>query len=116
MLNERLKSIRETMNLTQKSFAKSIFISTSYYAGLETGHRQIFDKIIDSVCKVYNVNKNWFLTGKGDIFDTAPPDVRLQELIDIYQRLNPHFQGYIIDHIRTLEKIQNNELKPGKKK
>jgi transcriptional regulator with XRE-family HTH domain len=109
MLNERLKNIRKTLNLTQKSFAKGIFISTSYYAGIEAGHRQVLDKTIDSVCKVYNVNKDWILTGKGEMFDTAPPNVRLQELIDIYQRLNPYFQGYIINQIRNLEKIQDTK-------
>jgi transcriptional regulator with XRE-family HTH domain len=109
MLNERLKIIRKTLNLTQKSFAKGIFISTSYYAGIEAGYRQVLDKTVDSVCKVYNVNKDWVLTGKGGMFDTAPPNVRLQELIDIYKRLNPHFQGYIIDQIRNLEKIQDTK-------
>jgi transcriptional regulator with XRE-family HTH domain len=109
MLKERLKAVRKTLNLTQKSFAKGIFISTSYYAGIEAGHRQVLDKTIDSICKVYNVNKGWVLTGKGGMFDTAPPDVRLQELIDIYERLNPHFQGYIIDQIRNLEKIQDTK-------
>jgi transcriptional regulator with XRE-family HTH domain len=111
MVNERLKMVRKTLNLTQRLFAKGIFISTSYYAGIEAGHRQVLDKTIDSICKVYNVNKDWILTGKGEIFNTKPPDVRLQELIDIYKRLNPYFQGYIIDHIRNLEKIQNNEVK-----
>jgi transcriptional regulator with XRE-family HTH domain len=110
MLNKRLKTVRETLNLTQKSFARSIFISTSYYANIEAGHRQVFDKIIDSVCKVYNVNKNWISTGKGQMFSENPPDIRLQEMIDIYQRLNPHFQGYILDQIRALDKIQ--ETKP----
>jgi transcriptional regulator with XRE-family HTH domain len=109
MLNARLKTIRETLNLTQKSFAKSIFISTSYYANIEAGHRQVFDKIIDSVCKVYNVNKNWILTGKGQMFSENPPDIRLQEMIDIYQRLNGHFQGYILDQIRALDKIQDSK-------
>ena len=70
----------------------------------------MFDKIIDSVCKVYNVNKNWILTGKGEIFSENPPDIRLQEMIDIYQRLNPHFQGYILEQIRALDRIQ--ETKP----
>jgi transcriptional regulator with XRE-family HTH domain len=111
MLNERLRTIRETLNLTQKSFAKSIFISTSYYANIESGQRQVFEKTIDSVCKVYNANKEWILTGKGEIFTTKPPNVRLQELIDIYQQLNPYFQGYIINHIRNLKKIQDNEVK-----
>jgi transcriptional regulator with XRE-family HTH domain len=110
MLNERLKTIRETLNLTQKSFAKNIFISTSYYANIEAGHRQVLEKTINSVCKVYNVNKDWIFTGKGGMFSENLPDTRLQELINIYQRLNGYFQGYILDQIRALDKIQ--EAKP----
>jgi transcriptional regulator with XRE-family HTH domain len=115
VLNDRLKTIRKTLSVSQKIFARGIFISTSYYAGIETGHRQVNDRIVDLVCKIYNVNKDWILTGRGDIFDSPPPDVRLKELMDIFKRLNGHFQGYILDQIRNLEKIQENELKPDKK-
>jgi len=111
---ERLKAIRNTLNVSQKVFAKSIFISTSQYACLESGHRKIKDTILDSICKVYNVNKDWFLSGKGKMFDKTPPDVKLEELIDIYKRLNGHFQGYILDQIRSLEKVQKNEQKSKK--
>ena len=73
---ERLKAVRHTLNVSQKVFAQNIFISTSYYACIESGHRKIKDSILDSVSKIYNVNKNWLLTGKGGMFDTEPPDVR----------------------------------------
>ena len=99
------------MNVSQKVFAKSIFVSTSHYACLESGHRKIKDTILDSISKVYNVNKEWLLTGKGEIFDTEPPDVKLEELIGIFKRLNEHFQGYILDHVRHLEKIQEREFR-----
>jgi transcriptional regulator with XRE-family HTH domain len=114
MLNERLKTIRKTLNVSQKIFAKGIFISTSYYAGIETGHRQVNDRIIDLVSTRYNVNKDWILTGQGEIFDNAPPDVKLQELVEIYKRLNKYFKGYILDQIRALDKIQENESKADK--
>jgi transcriptional regulator with XRE-family HTH domain len=107
---ERLKTVRHTLNVSQKVFAKSIFVSTSHYACLESGHRKIKDTILDSISKIYNVNKEWLLTGKGDIFDTEPPDVKLEELISIFKRLNGYFQGYILDHVRHLEKIQEREL------
>jgi len=108
---ERLKTVRHTLNVSQKIFAKSIFISTSYYACLESGHRKIKDTILDSISKIYNVKKEWLLTGNGEMFDTEPPDVKLEELTDIFKRLNGHFQGYILDQVRHLEKIQIKELK-----
>jgi transcriptional regulator with XRE-family HTH domain len=108
---ERLKAVRHTLNVSQKVFAKSIFISTSYYACIEAGHRKLKDTILDSVCKIYNVNKDWLLSGKGSMFDTAPPDVKTEELIDIFKRLNGHFQGYILEQVRELDKIQKNERK-----
>ena len=110
-VKERLKAVRHTLNVTQKVFARSIFVSASNYACLEAGHRKIKDTILDSVSKIYNVNKEWLSTGKGGMFETAPPDVKLEELMDIFKRLNDHFQGYILDQIRGLDKIQKNEQK-----
>jgi len=106
---ERIKAVRHTLNVSQKVFAKSIFISTSHYACLESGIRRIKDSVLDSISKIYNVNKDWLLTGKGRMFDKEPPDVKLEELIDIFKRLNGHFQGYILDQVRNLDKIQKKE-------
>jgi len=108
-VNERLKILRQTLNLTQKAFAKGVFISTSFYTQIETGNRKIKDSFLDSISKVFNVNKGWLLTGKGGMFDKEPPDVKLEELTGIFKRLNGHFQGYILDQVRNLEKIQKKE-------
>lgn len=113
-VTERLKTVRHALNLSQKIFSKSIFVSPSNYACLESGHRRIKEAILDSVSKIYNVNKEWLLTGKGNMFDTEPPDVKLEELTGIFKRLNGHFQGYILDQIRHLDKIQKKELKTEK--
>ncbi|MCL2722169.1 MAG: helix-turn-helix domain-containing protein [Treponema sp.] len=108
---ERLKAVRNTLDVSQKVFAKSVFTSTSHYTLIEIGKRTIKDSFIDSVCKIYNVNKGWLLTGKGKMFDAEPPDARLEELISIFKRLNGHFQGYILDQVRHLDSIQKNENK-----
>ena len=108
-VKERLRAIRNTLNVSQKVFAKSIFVSGSYYACMESGHRKVKDTILDSISKIYNVNKGWLLSGKGEMFDSSPPDPRLEELINIFKRLNNHFQGFILDQVRNLEKIQDLE-------
>jgi hypothetical protein len=43
------------------------------------------------------------------MFDTPPPDMRLEELIQIFTKLNGFFKDYILDHLRKLEKIQKEE-------
>ena len=86
-------------------------MSTSNYACLESGHRKIKDTVLDSISKVYNINKEWLATGKGKMFDKEPPDVKLEELIGIFKRLNGHFQGYILDQVRLLEKAQKKEIR-----
>ena len=108
-INDRLKLIRKTLNVTQKTLAKGIFISTSYYAGLELGHRRVTDRMIDLLCTVYHVNRDWILTGQGGMFDNPPPDMRLEELIQIFTKLNGFFKDYILDHIKKLEKVQKEE-------
>ena len=107
----RVKDVRHTLKISQKVFAKSIFISTSHYACIESGHRNVKDNVLNSICKIYNVNKEWLLTGKGGMYDKTPPDMKLEELIDVFKRLNRHFQGYILDQVRNLEKIQKNEIR-----
>jgi transcriptional regulator with XRE-family HTH domain len=109
LINDRLKAIRKSLNVSQRIFAKGIFISTSYYAGIETGHRQVNNRIVDLISKVYNANKGWILNGQGEMFSAPPPDLRLEELTDIFGRLNNHFQGYILEQVKNLEKIQENE-------
>ena len=108
---DRLKTARHTLDISQKVFAKSIFMSTSNYACLESGHRKIKDTVLDSISKIYNINKDWLLTGKGKMFDAEPPDVKLEELTSIFKRLNGHFQGYILDQVKYLEKIQKKEIR-----
>ena len=108
-INERLRAVRQSLNVSQKIFAKNIFVSASHYACMESGHRKIKDTILDSISKVYNVNKEWLLSGKGDMFETAPPDLKLEELIEIFKRLNSHFQAYILDLVRNLEQILKDE-------
>jgi len=86
-------------------------MSTNNYACLEAGLRNVKNTVLDSISKIHNINKEWLCTGKGKMFDKEPPDMKLEELIDIFKRLNSHFQGYILDQIRHLDKIQKKEDK-----
>ncbi len=68
-MNERLKKLRKTLELTQQEFADRIGIKRNSYANYETGRNTPIDAIILSICREFNVNEEWLRTGEGEIFE-----------------------------------------------
>lgn len=71
-MNERLKEIRKELRLTQKEFAKKLGITDSGISRLEKGQNQLTDQMIRSICREFNVNYSWLVSGTGDMFDEVP--------------------------------------------
>ncbi len=67
-MNERLKTIRQELNLNQDNFGKKLNLSRSHIASLENGLRELTDRTISDICRVYDVNVNWLRTGEGEMF------------------------------------------------
>lgn len=71
-MNERLKEIRKELRLTQKEFAKKLGITDSGISRLEKGQNQLTDQMIRSICREFNVNYSWLVSGTGDMFVEVP--------------------------------------------
>jgi len=110
-INARIKAVRKTLGLSQRSFCRGIFITQGFYAQIESGLKKANERIYELISTKYNVNKDWLLTGKGDMFSGPTPDVELEQLIEIYKELDPLFREYIMLQIKQLLNVQ----KRGKK-
>ena len=75
-IGKRIKEIRNDKKLNQREFAKRLTLSQNHISYLEKGIRKITEKFINDLCKEYNVNKEWLLTGTG------------QKYIDMIEGLN----------------------------
>lgn len=82
-MNERLKEIRKELKLTQKEFAKKLGITDSGISRLEKGQNQLTDQMIRSICREFNVNYSWLVSGTGDMFDEVP-QTSIDELCSQY--------------------------------
>lgn len=67
-MNERIKKLRKTLNLTQQEFADRISISRGAVATYEVGRNEPIDAVIASICREFNVSETWLRTGKGEMF------------------------------------------------
>lgn len=66
-INERIKALRESLNMTQEKFAESLGIKRSTIAAYETGRNEPVDSVISLICRVHNINENWLRNGEGDM-------------------------------------------------
>lgn len=66
-ISERLKELRQELNLTQRELAKILSISPTCYAGYEQGYRQPDLKTLKKIANFFNVSTD-FLLGKEDDF------------------------------------------------
>ena len=101
-MNERLVVVREALGFTQREFCKGIYVSQSYYAQIETGVRPLNDRIITLIAGQYGINREYLLTGKGEMFTEDLPDLHLQQLLEIFNELEKPFKEYIVSQIKQL--------------
>jgi transcriptional regulator with XRE-family HTH domain len=114
-INERIKTVRKTLNLSQIIFSKGIYLSNGYYADIELGNKKANDRIIELISTKYGVNRHWLETGEGNMFDKTPPDRDMEQMITIFRELQPGYKGLVLNIIGQLLKLQKEGPENGKK-
>ncbi len=105
-INQRIRQIRQSVNLSQAKFAKVISISNGYIAGIELGHRAVNERIIKLICIYFHVNEEWLKSGTGEMFQSKAEYLSEEEL-RIFAKLKPEFQEYVLKQIHELLNLQN---------
>ena len=108
-VNERLKTVRTALKLSQRDFSKGIFLEQSSLARIELGTITVNERIIELVCSKYGVSKTYLKDGKGKMFSAGPPDVKLDQLNRIFNELNGLFQDYLIIQAKELLRVQQKQ-------
>jgi transcriptional regulator with XRE-family HTH domain len=119
-ISQRIKAVRKALGISQRDFCGGIYLSHSFYAKIETGTRSPNERVYELISNKYKVNKDWLLTGRGEMFSESPPDVELVQLMEIIKELDPLFRDCIIQQIKlianlhkkskeTQENIQNDK-------
>ncbi len=67
-MNERIKAVRKKKGLTLRQFGKIIGITASSCSTIETGKSNPSSQTIKSICREFDVNEAWLLTGEGEMF------------------------------------------------
>jgi transcriptional regulator with XRE-family HTH domain len=112
-VNQRIVTLRHALQLTQAEFAQKICISNSFATQLELGQRKVNDRLVRLINTAFGVTEGWLRTGAGDMFrKDSTPDYKATEVEEIFKKLNPYFQDFILDQLRKLLEYEAKEKNP----
>jgi len=114
-VNERVKRIRAILGISQREFARQIFISQNSFCEIEKGVRRVNDRIIQLISTQFNVNRDWIKTGKGEMFRADKSSLDLEHLVEIYKQLEKPLQDYLLEQSESLLKLHNENTITRKK-
>jgi transcriptional regulator with XRE-family HTH domain len=109
-ISERIKELRVALELSQRQFDKKIFVSQTLINEIELSKRKINIRTLYLIAHQFNVNIDWLKSGKGDMFADTPPDTRLDNIIDIFHKLDKTLQDYLLLQSKELLKIQEKMM------
>lgn len=83
-MKNRIKEIRKINGLTQQEFADKLGVSKQNIVNYECRDKIPSQSAIANICRTFNVNETWLLTGTGEM---TSPVTREQEVAAIASNL-----------------------------
>jgi len=109
MLAERIKSIRKISKMSQQEFGKCLGVSRDVISNIEYGRVEPKDLFIDHLCHIFNISKDWLLTGEGVINDEhIETKKNIQEAVKILENLAPPLRDYAVQQMKNLLDVQKS--------
>ncbi|MBC5624971.1 helix-turn-helix transcriptional regulator [Clostridium sp. NSJ-49] len=113
LLSERIKEIRKAEKLTQTKFGDKLSVSRDVISSFESGRVEPKPIFLNYLCEIFNINKDWLLTGEGEMYKQLSAEEEFAFLIGhIAASDNPKLKNLInilsqIDNEQDLDLILN---------
>lgn len=113
-VNERVRQLRKSLNLSQDEFGASIGLTKSGVSNIENGIRGVSDRHVKLLINSFNVNYDWLVYGDGEMFNQT--DRRAYAIIDeilngqneFAKQVFMSFSNFDKRDWQTLEKLIDN--------
>ena len=103
-MNERIKLLRNTLQMTQQEFADRIKVKRNTVATYEMGRSVPSDSAIALICKEFSVNEVWLRSGSGDMFLQENKDAQISQMLDEVIKANESdFKRRLISALSKLD-------------
>jgi len=106
-INERIRQIHQTLELTQGKFGERISISISYLAGMELGDKPVNERIIRLICMEFGVSEHWLCTGEGAMYKDEE-EARTAQANSLFKTLDSKHQALALALLNAVADSQSS--------
>ena len=100
-MNERIRALRHTLQLSQKEFARQIGLKQNAISYMERPGATVTEQNIRAICAQFGVREDWLRFGSGEMFREGE-----REQLKIFDALRPALQKYLLRTARELLFVQ----------
>ena len=108
-LNERVKQLRKTLDLTMEKFGEKIGVKKSAISLIESGKNSLTEQMIKSICREFDVDEEWLRNGTGSMFIERTRDEEIANFIGTIQSVDD--DSFMKKFISILAKLDESEWK-----
>jgi len=80
-MNERIKELRKSLNLTLEAFGARIGITLAAVSNIEKGRSNPSNQVIMAICREFRVRESWLRNGDGEMTEQLDEDQELVEFM-----------------------------------
>ena len=99
--NEQIKAIRQSLNLTLEKFGQQLGVTKVAVYNIEKANRNVTEQMRKAICREFNVNYNWLVSGEGDMFNQT--DETISDSIDRIMAGENEFHKNLFKTLATLD-------------
>lgn len=103
-INERIRELRERLNISQTEFAENLGSGRGIIKNIEEGRTLPKPQLIDLITRVFNVNRTWLETGEGEMFVEMSRAEKIGRFVaDVLEDEPDSFRRKLIDILIELD-------------
>ena len=88
-IQPRIKTLRQTLGMSQTDFGRKIGVTRSVLSNLDLGITTLQDPLLSLVCSVFNVRREWLETGEGEMFEPQDAEAPFYDAMGIITNDEP---------------------------
>lgn len=108
-LNERVKQLRKTLDLTMEKFGDRLGVKKNSISQIESGKNSLTEQMIKSICREFDVDEEWLRNGTGSMFIERTRDEEIAKFIGTIQSVDD--DSFMKKFISMLAKLDESEWK-----
>lgn len=108
-MNERVKQLRKTLDLTMEKFGDRLGVKKNSISQIESGKNSLTEQMIKSICREFDVDEEWLRNGTGSMFIERTRDEEIAKFIGTIQSVDD--DSFMKKFISMLAKLDESEWK-----